>query len=214
MKLERRRLRIDHVLLAARDLEQAARVLDDRYGLASVEGGRHPLWGTANRIVPVGDMYLELVAVVDEHRARESGFGRWVASAPGIVSPLGWAVRTCDIDVVARRLELDVEPGSRAAPDGRVLEWKLAGVGHAAADPVLPFFIEWGDQTPHPSEARVTHRAGDVGLDRIEIRGDAGRLSTWLGGQDLPLSIEHGRSAISRVVLTADGGEIALERVG
>jgi Glyoxalase-like domain len=60
------RLELDHVLIATPDLEAAAAELDDRYGLTNVPGGRHPRWSTANRIVPLGDTYLELVAVVHE----------------------------------------------------------------------------------------------------------------------------------------------------
>jgi hypothetical protein len=58
-----------------------------------VAGGRHPGWGTANRIVPLGNTYLEVVAAVDAAEADGSPFGRWVAAAPS-GGPLGWAVRT------------------------------------------------------------------------------------------------------------------------
>ena len=206
-----RELRVDHVLVAVDDLAEAAGALEDRYGLASLTGGRHPQWGTANRIVPIGDTYLELVAVVDSDQAQTSAFGRWVASAsPSIMSLLGWAVRTDAIDDVARRLHLEIEPGSRAAPDGRVLEWKLAGVQEAAIDPARPFFIQWGVQTPHPSHMQVTHRAGVVELARIELRGGADRLAEWLGEHALPLTITHGPPELSRIVLTVDGREVAL----
>src|SRR5207253_9345067 len=52
---------LDHVLIAVDDLAAAARELEARHGLASIRGGRHPGWGTANRIVPLGQTYLELV---------------------------------------------------------------------------------------------------------------------------------------------------------
>ena len=53
-----------------------------------------PGWGTANRIVPLGEAYLELVTVVDDPEAAQSPFGRWVAEAgPTLAEPLGWAVR-------------------------------------------------------------------------------------------------------------------------
>ena len=65
-------MELDHVLIACTDLEAAAREVEARIGLASVEGGRHRDWGTANRIVPLGSSYLELVAVVDAgRRSRE-----------------------------------------------------------------------------------------------------------------------------------------------
>ena len=46
-------MELDHVLIAVAELEAAAREIEGRYGLTSVEGGRHAGWGTANRIVPL-----------------------------------------------------------------------------------------------------------------------------------------------------------------
>jgi hypothetical protein len=207
-------LMVDHVLLAVPDLAEAAVVLDERYGLTSAEGGHHPRWGTANRIIPVGTAYLELIAVVDPERARGSAIGRWVTNArDGIVQPLGWAVRTIAIDDVALRLDLDIESGSRATPDGRVLRWRLAGVERAAADPALPFFIEWGSGTPHPSQLAVTHRAGSVEFGRVELRGDGDRLAAWLGDHHLPVLIEAGPSSVTRIMLTVAGRQLSLETI-
>jgi hypothetical protein len=209
-------LELDHVLIAVPDLANAARVFDERYGLASIEGGRHPNWGTANRIVPAGDAYLELVAVVDDERASVSAFGRWVASARrGLIHPFGWAVRTTSIDDVAARLDLQVASGSRSAPDGRTLEWRTAGVDDSADDPSLPFFIEWGRDTPHPSAAMVSHPAGTVEISALELGGDAAQLSTWLGDHSLPVVIRPGLSAVKGVVLRgSDGREIRIETTG
>lgn len=206
-------LELDHVLIAVSDLADGARVLDERYGLASIEGGHHPSWGTANRIIPAGDAYLELVAVVDDERARASAFGRWVATAGRrLIQPLGWAVRSTSIDDVAERLHLDVARGSRAAPDGRILEWQTAGVERAASDPALPFFIEWGHDTPHPSEVPQAQSSGMVEIRALELRGDAAELSTWLGDHSLPVLIRPGPSAVTGVVLRrAAGREIRVE---
>ena len=104
-----RELAVDHILLATTDLAAASRALRDRFGLQGVEGGRHPDWGTANWIVPVGNAYLELVAVVDERVAERSSFGRVVARADApVVKPIGWAVRTGSLDAIATRLGLTV----------------------------------------------------------------------------------------------------------
>jgi hypothetical protein len=43
-------MELDHVLVAVDDLDAAATRVEERYGLASVEGGRHQGLGTANRI--------------------------------------------------------------------------------------------------------------------------------------------------------------------
>jgi Glyoxalase-like domain len=192
-------------------LEPAARELGARFGLASVEGGRHPGWGTANRIVPLGGSYLELIAVVDEAGTAQSSFGRWIAATSTPAGrPIGWAVRADRLDDVARGLDLTVAAGSRVAPSGRLLTWRLAGVEQAVAEPSLPFFIEWGPGTPLPGRARVAHPAGNVEIVGLELTGDAGRLADWLGGEQLPVTVHPGGSAVTRVVLAGDDGEIVL----
>jgi hypothetical protein len=147
---------LDHVLIAVTDLTAAAWELQARCGLASVEGGRHPDWGTANRIVPLGTSYLELVAVVDPAAAARSSFGRWVArGASPLGRPLGWAVRTDQLDQLAHRLNLTVRSGKRVTPSGELLRWRSAGIDQAAAEPSLPFFLEWAAGVRLPGTTAV-----------------------------------------------------------
>ena len=206
-------MELDHVLIAVSDLAAAASEIEERHGLASIEGGGHPGWGTANRIVPLGESYLELVAVVDESEAAQSPFGRWVARVhhPKLAQPVGWAVRTHQLDDVARRLGLTVGAGSRAGRDGRLVRWRLAGVEQAAAEPSLPFFIEWADGTSLPGRARATHRAGAVRIAKLRLDGDADRLTAWLGGHRLPITVRPGAPAVAGILLTGAGGEIFLD---
>jgi glyoxalase-like protein len=202
---------IDHVLIAVTDLAIAAREIEERHGLASIEGGRHPGWGTANRIVPLGDAYLELVAVVDEAEAKQSVFGDWVgngASIPG--QPIGWAVRTTEINEVGRRLGLTVRTGSRLTPTGERLEWRAVGMEEAAAQGSLPFFIEWGQGTRFPGHALVRHQHSTPSISAILIHGDADRLAHWLDGQRLPLIVSPGKSMVAGVILSRAGREIVL----
>jgi hypothetical protein len=203
-------LALDHVLIAVDDLDAASRLVEDRYGLASVEGGRHPGWGTANRIVPLGSAYLELVAVVDETEAAQSAFGRWVGGAQRD-RPFAWAVRTDELDLIARDRGLEVDAGSRGRPDGHLVEWRSAGIDRAAADPSLPFFIEWGSGTVLPGRAVVRHPVGSVEIVRLELEGDLDRISAWLGTHALPIVVGAGAPAMTRIVLSSDAGEIAVD---
>jgi hypothetical protein len=206
-------LELDHVVIAVSDLEATAGELETRHGLASVEGGRHAGWGTANRIIPLGETYLELITVVDEAEAAGSAFGRWVAawieSAPG--QPLGWAARTSRLDEVAQRLGLTVSAGSRAGPDGRTLRWRLAGIEEAVAEPSLPFFVEWGDGTPLPGRTRAIHPAGAVRIERVELAGDHDRVSGWLGADHLPIAVTEGRPAVTAIVLAVEERELVID---
>ena len=208
-------MELDHVLIAVVYLQAGARTLETRHGLASVDGGRHAGWGTANRIVPLGDTYVELITVVDEAEAAGSAFGRWVSagieSAPG--RPLGWVARTDRLDEVAARLGLAVSTGSRPAGDGRLLRWRLAGVDEAAAEPALPFFVEWGEGTPLPGRTRIEHPAGTVRLERLELGGDVGRVTEWLGIEGMPLSVTPGPPAVTGLVLASEQGVWTIDRV-
>lgn len=203
---------VDHVLLATCHLDIAGRALRDRYGLMSVLGGQHPDWGTANRIVPVGDAYLELVAVVDERAAEQSAFGRWVASAgPVVFRPIGWAVRARSLEAVAERNGLEVTEGSRTTPSGEVLTWRVAGVELAAAEPLLPFFIEWGLATPHPSRALDADSNEGVGIARLTLTGDADRLRSWLDDDVCSITVDTGPPGLRNVVLSTPNGEVTIE---
>jgi hypothetical protein len=205
---------LDHVLIAVADVDAAGREIESRHGLASVEGGRHPAWGTANRIVPLGDAYLELVAVVDAAKAVESAFGRWVASGvSSVMRPLGWAVRTSQLDDVARRLDLSVHAGSRSTPSGEQLRWRSAGLDQAAAEPALPFFIERAPQTKLPGQTAIRHRVGTARIARLVVSADPGRLADWLGSHQLPIAVNKGRGGLTTIYISSDAGEMSLGSV-
>jgi hypothetical protein len=200
------------VLLAVTDLAAAAREMEERHGLSSVEGGRHPGWGTANRIIPLGETYVELIAVVEPVEAAGSAFGSWVAAgATHEGRPVGWAVRTDDLDDVAGRLGLAVDAKSRKDASGRTLRWRVAGIEEAAADPSLPFFLEWGDGTPFPGRAPVTHPAGAVQIASLQLDGDRQRLADWLGSHRLPITVREGGPAVASVILSSADGEFTLD---
>jgi hypothetical protein len=203
------RLELDHVLFAVRDLAAAAARLEERHGLVSVEGGRHPGWGTANRIVPLGSTYLELIAVVDADEAATSPFGAWVAEAASDDPRLlGWAARTDDLDGVAGRNRLTILAGSRQAPDGAILRWRTAGFERATAEACFPFFIEWSPETRFPGLAAEPPA---VEIRELRLVGDERRLAEWLGGGgDLPIVVRPGEPAVESLLLGGRDGPIAL----
>lgn len=197
-------VQIDHIVLGVGDLDRAAVQFEDRYGLTTLEGGRHPGWGTANRLIPLGAAYLELVTVVDHAEAANSDFGRWVSAMLAGDSRFGWAVRTDDLDRDASRLGLEVAEGSRRSRAGDLLHWRIAGVAQAARDSSLPFFIQWGQNTPLPGRATVVHRAGAVALGDLTINGNEQRLHEWLGTSAPSVRVTTGTQGVaSFTVLTS-----------
>jgi hypothetical protein len=205
-------LRIDHVVLAVRDLDGAGTRILNAVGLRSVPGGRHPGWGTGNRIVPLGHEYVELLAVVDPMEARSSPVGRWISNASRSGDRfVAWCISTDEIEGVAERLGLAVATGSRSLPDGRTLMWRSAGLDRVAEDPDLPFFISWdGPLELHPGRAQAQHRVEPNGIAWIEVASNHRRLHGWLGGEDLPVRVVGGDPGLRAVGISTDRGQIVL----
>jgi hypothetical protein len=208
--------RIDHVVLAVRDLEASATRLWEEHGLRFAPGGRHARWGTANMIAPLGDDYVELLGVVDEDVGRDTVLGRTLLdlSADGD----RWfsvCVATDRIETIAARLGLAVEPGGRARPDGTEVRWRGAGIEERGDDLWLPFFIDW-DVPPglHPGAAPGDHRIPVEGIAWAEVGGDPERLRAWLGGDVVPIrAAVHAEPRVLAVGLSVHGADdLVLER--
>ena len=206
-------LRLDHVVYAVPDLDDAAVRFREAFGLDSTEGGRHEPWGTANRIVPLGDQYVELVAAVDEAAAASTGFGRGVLErAAGGGGWLTIAAVAEDLDAVASRLGLEIGSGSRTRPDGEVLRWRSAGLDDPRREPWMPFFLAWDvPDEVHPGRARAGHGVRVQGIAWVEVGGDAERLREWLGGEQLPIRVVDGEPGIRRIGFGTSGRETVIE---
>ena len=205
-------LRIDHAVYVVRDLEAAAERFRRELGLDSTEGGHHGRWGTANRIVPFGDDYLELIAVLDPDRAAASAFGR--ATMERAAGGEGWlaiAVATDDLDAVAARLDLEIVEGRRERPEGQVLRWRSAALEDPRRTPSLPFFIAWDVPAElHPGRARAGHGLRVEGIAGVDVGGDADRLRDWLGGEDLPIRASSGPAGVRSVALATPDGDLEI----
>jgi hypothetical protein len=205
-------LRLDHVVLAVRDLDAAGTRILNEAGLGSLPGGRHPGWGTENRIIPLGNEYVELLTVADPVEAESSPVGTWISNTSRSGDHLvGWCVSTDEIEEVGERLGLAVATGSRSLPDGRTLRWRSVGFDRAAEHPDLPFFISWdGPPELHPGRAQAQHRVEPNGIAWIEVAGDHGRLQGWLGGEDVPVRVVGGEPGVRAIGISSARGEIVL----
>ncbi len=205
---------IDHVILRVDDLDRAAKRLGDELGLASVPGGHHPGHGTANRIVPLGDNYLELVAVVDPGEAAESKFGRWVASGGTHLPSLdALCLRSDDLGSVCDRLGLEPFAMGRKRPDGVELRWRLAGLDKALEEG-WPFFMQW-DVPPEllPGRTPVSHPCGARRISEVVISGDVERLRAWIG-EARGTTLVEGPLGVAGLTIETSDGEITLGGVG
>jgi Glyoxalase-like domain len=159
---------IDHLVIACPDVDAAAAELEAALGLRATGGGRHERLGTENRIVWLGDAYLELIGVVDPALAATSWVG--VPTLRALETGGGLATLALVTDDVAAevgrlrehgaRLEEPI-PGERRRPDGRVVRWQLAGPPRLGPDEP-PFLIEHDPASAEWTPAERTERATEA----------------------------------------------------
>jgi Glyoxalase-like domain len=170
---------IDHLVIAVADPDAASAELEAKLGLASGGGGRHDRLGTFNRLVWLGDTYLELIGVFDRDAAASSWLGvptlRALEAGGGLAT---WAIASDDLaaDVAALRdrgatLAKPVE-GERARADGRVVRWRLSAPEPLDRDRP-PFLIEHDPGAAEWSPAERAERAtGPARLAVLELGVD------------------------------------------
>lgn len=200
-------LELDHLVVAARTLEEGAQFIADTLGVESAAGGTHVAMGTHNRLVGLwGGVYLEIIAV-DPQAERERAGGasparpRWFAlDDPAMRERLArgpylahWAARVPRPKDLGRWQSqypariASVVPMARGEltwrltvpEDGAFPSWQGVGEG------IVPTLIQW-DTTAHPS-ARLP--ATGCALKRLKARhprADEVRAQLqWLGADHL-----------------------------
>ena len=185
-------MHIDHVIYATRDLDEAAARIERELGVSVVAGGRHVGLGTHNRIVPLGNGYLELLAICDPDEAARSALGSALQArikdfGDGL---MGWAVAVDDVKPVAKRLGTWV---STIAREG--LSAQLTGLLESMREPFLPFFVARDPGVLDPGRGGN----GGEGISWVEVAGDADRLARWLDGAELPVRVTEGAPAVCAV---------------
>ena len=141
-------MRLDHVIYGTADLDVAQRRIETELGLDVLPGGRHVGQGSHNRIVPLGDGYLELMAIHDADEAATNPFGQVLLEVLAVERLVGWAVLVDDIEAVAERNGTPIYTVRR-----ETLGASVTGVQEALREPTLPFFIGANDRGKRPGEA-------------------------------------------------------------
>jgi hypothetical protein len=147
---------LDHLVVAARTLDEGGRWVEARLGVAPVPGGEHVTMGTHNRLLRLGaEVYLEVIAI--DPQAPPPARPRWFSldtpemqerleQGPALIH---WVVRTPSIEEDARRYPqpLDILSLSRGP-----YRWRIAVPrdGHLPGDGRLPTLIQW-EGNRHPA---------------------------------------------------------------
>jgi hypothetical protein len=146
--------RIDHLVVGINDLQRGIDELERQTGVRAVFGGAHPGRGTQNALISLGDRhYLEIVAPNPAEPGNPEAAELNTLTA---LTPIAWAAHTDDLAALQGSLRTqgvqtgEIRPGGRNLPDGSRLAWKTLSYAPPSS-PLLPFFIEWGPGSAHPS---------------------------------------------------------------
>jgi hypothetical protein len=204
-------LELAQVILGVRDLDAATRRMEG-LGFTVLDGGVHPKLGTANRIIPLGRQYLELLGVVDEGLATASWYGQaLLARIAGGDRLVRWSLRTDAIEAVAAEHGLTPERRQRIRPDGRVLSWRAAGLRAAAEASWPPFFMQWDHPADFPGALPARHANGAREIAWLEVAApDPARLERWRASGAAPLRFIAGPPGLGRVAVATRDGDLVL----
>lgn len=196
---------LDHILLGAASLEVGIAFVEHFTGVGAAFGGVHPGRGTWNALLSLGNRrYLEIIAPDPAQAAVDNPL---VSSLRSIHEPrlVGWAVHPGNLADFARKLRsagITIEgptPGSRKRLDGHLLKWEIVSLADTDSG-LLPFFIEWSQDSVHPSvdapkgctlqsfaaetpePEKLTAELKTLGLDLPVKKGQQARLHALIAG--------------------------------
>jgi catechol 2,3-dioxygenase-like lactoylglutathione lyase family enzyme len=135
---------LDHIIIGVNDLEQATSIFSQKLGLAASGGGIHPSGGTANRIIVIGDTYLELINVRTSGEAQQSMLVR-LAKGEGY---LNFALSSNDIEADSKAMLsrgvsiIGPKQGQLRSADGRIRRWSRVDVERPDLTQHYPFLIQ------------------------------------------------------------------------
>ncbi|MBX2884131.1 MAG: VOC family protein [Granulosicoccus sp.] len=150
---------LDHLVLGAETLEQGVRYIESVFGVTVPAGGEHPLYGTHNCVMQLGDdCYFEIIAINPETtplRSTPRWYGLDNAATRARLSQgpelIAWVASVDDLSAVraqAHWIDGEISEISRGS-----MHWQmLLPAAGSLEDPLLPWLIHWpAGQHPKPN---------------------------------------------------------------
>ena len=226
---------LDHLVIAARTLDEGRQWCEATLGVLPGAGGKHPLMGTHNRLLSLGgemfaQCYLEIIAIDPTQRPTRGGhMHRWfdlddstlqqglAQHGPHLVH---FAARVPDAHAAVHALAAEpthIERGrvieaSRDTPAGR-LEWQITvrDDGQRLFYGLLPTLIQWGPV--HPTDSMADAGLRLVGLRLVHPRAPVLDAALRVIGVHQQLTISAGPPNLVATI-DAPSGRITLESKG
>lgn len=195
-------LRLDHIAISCTALTEGVAAVEAALGVALSPGGQHPHMGTHNRLLNLGDLYLEVIAI--DPAAPAPAWPRWfdLDRFSGPPRLTNWVAAADDLAA-----EIAASPTGVGVPVALArgnFRWQMA----VPADGQLPFggaypaLIQWEGPTP----ASALPDAG-LRLERLTICHPDPGLQQALTGRitDARLILETGPHAMQAQIATPHG---------
>lgn len=194
-------LRFDHIAVSAQTLEEGVAAVEATLGVRMAGGGQHPHMATHNRLLGLGDLYLEVIAI--DPAAPAPQWPRWFdldnfAGEPRLTN---WVAGCDDLPAaLAASPEGTGVPVALARGDFR---WQMAvpANGKLPFDGCFPALIQWQGSL-HPARALPESH---IRLARLEIiHPDAADLRAALAGLILDPRIQITQGPLKDLRATFD----------
>lgn len=176
-------LHLDHLAVSAATLDDGAAWVERALGVPLAGGGKHPHMGTHNRLLGLGDLYLEVIAI--DPSAASPAHPRWFdldhfQGAPRLTN---WICRTADLDAALAAAPAATGTATDLARGDHRWRFAVPASGKLPFDDCFPALIQWqGDL--HPARTLRDH---GIRLARLEItHPDAPALQRALTGLSDP----------------------------
>lgn len=205
---------LDHIVLAAQDVQAAVEEIAAATGVRAELGGRFEGRGVYNHLLALQDgAYLEIIGP-DPQQAEHEGalpFGmhlteqtkvaHWCAKAGAEIEQRVASAQEAGYDLG------EVRPLGRVLADGTRLDWRLSiGGWPPLMDGLVPFLIDWGEAL-HPSETAVK---GCTLVDFYGRHPDPAAVQAGLAAVGVELRVERGDETALFATLEGPGGRITL----
>ena len=193
----------DHIAISAQTLDAGVDAVETALGVKLGPIGHHPHMATHNRLLALGDLYLEVIAI--DTAAPRPNHPRWfdLDQFNGPPALTNWVVRTDDLTTA-----LTLSPPGTGIPIALargIYQWQMAVPtnGKLPFDGAFPALIQW--QPPHhPTQNLAESHIRLIRLDIIHPQADA--LAQALPLQDPRIQVTHGPAKMIGATFTTPHG--------